>query len=428
MPCLAPILLVAVLVPARSLLAQEPLTEFRGMGSSVADLGDVDADGVADFLAGDRLHGVSGRTLKTLFDYAYSIGPLSAYPAELVIGAGDRDGDGYGDVLLGNVLISGGALLFPIRRGGFFYPIGGLVPGPVTVWAIGGVARLDDVDGDGIDELASGWPDCIVFRCPGDHPGFLTGESGGFASILSSRDGPPLHVFGAERHDGFGGVVARLGDLDGDGLADLGIATRRPPSTDTPFCSFVEGNFTRVVSSASGALLWEVGRAPRTLAPVDDLDRDGVDDVAFGFPYVGAIELRSGRTGVLLATLVDDFLGDGILLFGNALLSYPDADGDGLADLLVSAPQPRVSPIGVPGNPTAAGPGVIALLSTRTGKPLVRLHGKLRGDEFGMRVLLLPDIDGDLRPEIAVGSTGVPGGLVQVFSLPDTRQRSLHKR
>ncbi|HEX6885633.1 MAG TPA: hypothetical protein VF530_19830 [Planctomycetota bacterium] len=409
---------LVMLASVLSLPPQAPLAEFPGHGPGTANLGDLDGDGVEDFLAGTPFaggpfHAVSGRTLKTLF-----LNPLGVWgtpAADFVHAVGDFDGDGFGDVLVPPNVLSGASLLSvdpsrydpPVVLLGFYSPYASTIEG--------GYAVLGDLDGDGRSEIAVGSPNAYVFRCPSDHPGFVTGDNGGAAITHSSLDGSIRSVhFGTSVGDSLGGVVARLGDLDGDGLADLGAATRQPPVSDTLFCSFSGGGYTRALSSGTGALLWEVSVAPRALCAIDDVDEDGTDDVALGFPYHGKIELRSGRTGALLLTIDDDaFLGPGTHLFGNQVLAWPDADGDGLGDLVASAPQPLVFSFGFP---SSAGPGQVVVLSSRSGKVVSQLHGKASGQEFGVQIARLGDLTGDGTPELAVGSTARSDGLVQVFS------------
>jgi hypothetical protein len=128
----------AALLALLPLPVQQPLFEQRGLGSGVADLGDVDGDGVSDFLAGGVLHAVSGRTLRRLFRREITIGG-PAVPYETVEGAGDLNGDGRGDVLVGSSVWSGASLLAPrhrIDRGGganSFEPLLQLAPPAVDL-------------------------------------------------------------------------------------------------------------------------------------------------------------------------------------------------------------------------------------------------------------------------------------------------------
>ncbi len=399
---------------ASPLAAQEVLHVIEGEGFQVEAAGDVDADGATDFVIGSTA-GFSGRTGKLLFR-RYLEGP--DYVPDAVHAVDDLDGDGASELWLGLALYSGASLLAdggrfrpPVVLAGISYPVPNFGP-------LGGTAPLDDLDGDGIPEILSGWPDISVRRCPSDHPAFSSGGSGGSASIQNGL-GTTLHGWtGAGPSDAFGGVVARLGDLDGDGFDDVAVGTRVIPQTLTLFCQFGGAGQLEVFSAASGTLLWELEDAPRSIAPTVDIDRDGVRDVALGFPYAGEVELRSGATGALLRTLDDGALGSGVHLFGYQVVPFDDLDGDGGAELLVSAPDPLIFPIGVPGNPFSAGPGRVLIVSPASGRLLATLTGASTGLEFGSDVAVLGDVNGDGHPEIAVSSARIGAwGHVQVITV-----------
>jgi hypothetical protein len=113
------------------------------------------------------------------------------------------------------------------------------------------------------------------------------------------------------------------------------------------------------------------------LVDAGDLDGDGVDDVAIGAPWhrrgnddrVGRLELRSGRTGKVLADLV----GDGPdCWFGWHVRRAPDPDGRGRPALLVSSLR---HPVG--GN---VGVGVLDLLVLRRPSHGTTTRGTRRSD------------------------------------------------
>ena len=89
------------------------------------------------------------------------------------------------------------------------------VRGPVAGAEAYHVAVICDWDGDGVEDLAVG--------APGD---WSTGQTCGACRIHSGRDGTVLTTFyGQSDLDGFGVAVARLSDVDNDGIDDLAVTT-----------------------------------------------------------------------------------------------------------------------------------------------------------------------------------------------------------
>src|SRR5262249_43526163 len=169
------------------------------------------------------------------------------------------------------------------------------------------VARLDDLDGDGHADLAVGGPVAMD----------VNGARVGGAGVISSGSGKGLHHWnGTDPRGrfggagaGFGGVVARLADLDGDGKGEVAVSA---PATEDQ-ARLLPGE-VHVYSSGTGKELrsWS-GIQPgelfgRMVVAAGDLDGDGVEDVAIGAPAyrgetgdrVGRVEFLSGKTGAVL--------------------------------------------------------------------------------------------------------------------------------
>ncbi len=161
-----------------------------------------------------------------------------------------------------------------------------------------------------------------------------------------------------EPDDGFGSAVAAIGDVDGDGIQDLAVgATGSGPD---------EGRH--------GAI-WILFRGPR-----GEIVR----------------HRRAGHSG----------------FFGRALAELGDLDGDGTPDLAVGAFADEEGG-------SFAGTVWILFLdpdgnivrSSKIGPASAPLAGRLSaGDQFGISIANVGDLDGDGSPEIAVGAIGDDAG------------------
>ncbi|HKB15447.1 MAG TPA: integrin alpha, partial [Planctomycetota bacterium] len=189
------------------------------------------------------------------------------------------------------------------------------------------VAPAGDVDGDGV-------PDVIV-GAPSAFDGF------GRARIYSGATGATLRTFASSvQNDQFGFSVAGVGDLDGDGMGDVIVGILQSSAGGVT----AAGRAT-AFSGATGLPLWSRdGTQPfdflgSAVARVGDLDGDGVEDPAVGVIYgdngsafdAGRVEVLSGATGAPILLVV----GSGVAEYLGASLAGPgDVSGDGIPDLL----------------------------------------------------------------------------------------------
>jgi hypothetical protein len=160
-----------------------------------------------------------------------------------------------------------------------------------------------------------------------------------------------------------------------------------------------------VFSGADGTLVRQLtaGREADELGTwltaLPDLDGDGTPEIAAGAPgrwnapVPGRAHVFSGRTGEVIRT----FQGADRPLdkFGFSMAAVGDQDGDGVVDLAIASqdgPEDRTNA------------GTVRLFSLAEGRLLSTIHGTGGGDLFGHELAVVPDSNGDGRPELLVGS------------------------
>lgn len=314
------------------------------------------------------------------------------------------------------------------------------------------VAGGEDLDGDGS-------PDAIVGAPDDDNAGGGTGA----IRALSGASGKVLYVVdGTLANEGTGVALSFVGDLDGDGVADFasGAPIASPAGIPAGRVRAFSGRTGVLIRIWDGDLGSQFGRAVRG---VGDLDHDGVPDVVVGAPLgagpagaAGWVRVFSGATGAILRTYFGVENGS---RFGFAVDSTVDADGDGILDLVIGAPDefsgygtarviltgsgatfaalwgitagarfgyavsgseplfPSGAPIIVVGAPGTIGPngmtGAVEGFSGTFGKPIFLAYGHSPGDGFGTVVEIVPDMYGHPYNEIAIGSPDAsPGGRI----------------
>lgn len=231
-------------------------TDNLWLGESVAGIGDITGDGKDDIALSDdyadRVTVIAGKadsaTIELFDEPEKSVLTVVGTAADgigAVSAAGDVDGDDVGDLLVSTPLATGpnGA------RSGAAYVVSGAATGEVVladwqqedsgvlfpIWgpwvdavAAASLTGAGDVDGDGLGDIALGSPSNATsgsqFR---NDVWVVYGKAGGGAvdlAALGSADG--YTIAGRPQPnvgDGFGDAIAPLGDVNGDGGADLAI-------------------------------------------------------------------------------------------------------------------------------------------------------------------------------------------------------------
>jgi hypothetical protein len=344
------------------------------LGSAIASIGDVNADGYGDILLGASgqssnagmaylIHGpiTSDRAgdLKTA-----SFGGGTAHQLGDFVGGGDDvDGDGFADLLIGAPLQDDG-----YTEGGRLYVLSSAHTGAVTASSaaiaytrarnngahIGCSATTGDFDGDGITDLVSAGEKAAV---SGNYRGgvyLLSGPLAGGEYDLNNSDDYDGRLYGYASQTYYGASVTNAGDVNGDGKDDLLVGSPKDYSALSGsgaaflYLSPWQNGISYSVADAFfyGGANEEAGWS---VSAAGDLDGSGKADWVVGVVYDNPIGLASGAAYILLDAYTGTYgtsNADGILagegaddMAGWSTAGAGDTDGDLVPDLLIGAPE-----------------------------------------------------------------------------------------
>jgi len=272
------------------------------------------------------------------------------------------------------------------------------------------IAADADFDGDGVFDLAVGAPCSRVGTS--ERVGRVVVYSGATRRRL-------LVVAGTVAGQKFGGAVSFVGDISGDGLADLVVGS--PAWAVTTTGGQTKNAAGKVeVFSRHGALelivegIYGAGNLGEAVAGTPDLDGDGVADVvagagndrdAPGGDRLGAVYLISGADGTIVDTSLGDLRAD---QWGAVLSAAGDVDGDGTDDVLVAS---NAADRLAAGGKIEENNGLVRILA---GEDFSRILVEARGlpeDKLGRAAAMIGDVSGDGTPDFAAGAPGVTIGF-----------------
>jgi hypothetical protein len=366
---------------------------------SVAAAGDVDHDGVCDIAVGFPLYGVPGDATRPieLPDADRGV-PWLGEPSQGVFTKWRNGAEGGGRVVF--LSSRDGSEVRALRFGW-----------QQRIQAGYALAQAGDCNGDGIGDTLIAAPDVLGYGSPG------------CVELQSGADGVVLQRWwGAYDTSEFGWSVARLGDLDGDGSREFAFGA--PQRQDTGYAVVVSGRTNRTLYKLDGAP--QRDRFGTCIASCGDVDADGTDDFVIGANQssglegcrgVGYVCVYSGRTGRLIRKIAGANEGSA---FGDAACGVGDLDGDGGADVAVSAPlTPLENDSVCEGNGRSQRGGAVLFHSGASGSLLGRITGVSDRDEVGSALLPIARQEDPGKSDLLVG---VPGrGEVWLVSTVDFR-------
>ena len=267
-------------------------------------------------------------------------------------------------------------------------------------WEFGySVAGVEDVDGDGAGDILVGQRGHVYSSIP--YPGFAYLFSGATGTLLHTFgvSGPTSSVIG------FGEAVAAVPDVNGDGVNDLAVSTGSLYAAQAGggFVRIYDGASGGELLTVPATFPFSGWGSD--LAGVEDLDGDGAGEVLVGAASSNRAPLFSGADGSLLGTLQMPDAEFGAL-FGFAVDAGGDVNGDGAVDLLVGAPF-EDGPNGFDKGRAYLFSGADASLLRVYEPPSSYQPGADFHEYFGRSVLISPDANGDGRADVVVGAPGL---------------------
>ncbi len=378
--------------------AQIVQTQGDEFGSSVASAGDVNADGVADFIVGARsdnhngprsgtVRVFSGKDGHVLFTFhGKSEGMLFGSDVD---GAGDVNRDGYADLLIGapwatneRGFESGIAWIYSGKNGRVLREFS--IDEEKSRFG-GSVSSAGDINRDGFfDVIVGASSDSSV------------GKWAGSAHLYSGKTGKRLFTFrGDSPGDGFG-VVTGAGDVNGDGFADVAVGAYGNDKNGQ------DAGSVRVFSGKDGAVVFTAfgDTAGDSLGEhvegVGDLNGDGCGDIIAGAfdadtkngVNSGMARVFSGRDGRILHTIIGDQVEH---MLGGYVGGAGDVNRDGFADLLVGSYSDK---------------NEVRIYSGKDGKVLYTVAHPDGDGSHLKQPRSAGDVNGDNVPDIIVGAPG----------------------
>jgi hypothetical protein len=332
-------------------------------GVSVSTAGDVNGDGYSDVVIGSFMYDNGQTDEGKAFVYFGSSSGLSIYSnwaAESdqanaqygcsVATAGDVNGDGFSDVIIGAHTFDNGqtdegrAYVYHGFAAGL--AAGGSYIGNGQIYSYMGVSvsTAGDVNGDGYSDIIVG------------APLYDNGQANeGMTYVFNgSREGTSLPARWIAECDQagsqFGFSVSTAGDVNGDGYSDVivGALYYDNGQTDEGGAFVYHGSASGLSATANwtaegNQILAAYGFSVSTAG---DVNGDGYSDVIVGAPYYYNGQYEEGRAFVYYGSasglsITSNWTAEsdqGSARFGNAVSTAGDVNGDGYSDVIVGSP------------------------------------------------------------------------------------------
>ncbi len=380
-------------------------------GCSVAGAGDVNGDGYSDLLIGACYAGTGGKAylyygraaMNNVEDLTFTGAVSNSGLGYSVSTAGDVNGDGYSDFIIGSP---------HDNHGKAFIYLGGNSPDNVADFTLSGsggeelglsVSQAGDVNGDGYSDVIVGAP-------------YYSSQTGRTLIYFGGRtmdNSADVTLTGESTSDNFGFSVSGIGDMNGDGYEDVLVSA--------PFNDAVATDAGRAYVFFGGAIMNTTpdlvmsGKSANEffgycVGFAGDINTDGYADVIIGSPGSSAVSPQGGAAYSYFGGINPDNIPDVIYscpsnsyAFGTAVCSAGDVNADGTSDIIVSVPYAYTGTV----------PGSIYLYKNKLiGSDIADLKftGSASNDYLGIDIANAGDVNGDGYSDLIIGSSGYSGG------------------
>jgi hypothetical protein len=410
------------------------VADFTGLageqlgGAGIGSAGDGNGDGFGDLLvptgtAVKIFHGSSVLLYNQNAQFQYD-GPGTVQAGASVAPAGDVNGDGYSDLLVGSSADYGGyggrIACFLGGRGNTGTTPDWEILGPMPGASFGqSVASAGDVNGDGYTDVIVG------------APGYGSGQVHEGAAYVYHGSATGLSFNHAWTYEPnladaqFGWSVASAGDINGDGFADVVIGepgySSGPNMPDVGRANVFLGSRNGLSSTPSWTVTagYDLARLGESVATAGDVNGDGFGDVIVGgptdwlsTPWAGRVHIFYGSANGLPPGA--SWGNEGAQVsehYGSSVATAGDVNGDGYSDILIGSPDFDLG--------TDADVGAVWLYLGGPAGPSQTpdrfLYGDQAGARFGASVAGAGDLNGDAFSDVIIGAPGRPYGGANVY-------------
>ena len=399
-----------IIIPEISMTGEAVNNYF---GTSVATAGDVNGDGYSDVIVGASGYSTStgrayifygGSTMNNTPDVTMTGEAINNYFGISVASAGDVNGDGYSDVIVGAKGYTSGTGRAYIFYGGATMNNAADVTmtGETANFLLGfTVSSAGDVNGDGYSDVIVG---AYGYTS-------ATGRAFIYYGGASMNNTADVTLTGETTGNYFGVSVSTAGDVNGDGYSDV-IVGAYGGYTSLTGRAYIFFGGAAMNNSADVTMTGEAtsNYFGYSVSSAGDVNNDGYSDVIVGaigylsstgraYIFYGGASMNNTADVTMTGETTDSY-------FGTSVATAADINGDGYSDVIVGANQYNIS----------TGRAYIFFGGTSMNNEVdVTMSGEIELSDFGSSVSFAGDVNGDGISDLIVGADGFSTSIGRVF-------------